>query len=164
MSQTWSRMSRPANEFLECMMETPLKPRLRLIIWRQVNFQFWKTKLLLCAAVLILNLSIIFGVLHFRLACPEITSDAKMVALMDFPCERALRHISPYNAGNCSGIFRFIHVLLRKEETGKLNFSCMPELQLRHCLFLSWRCMVQQMKSAPSWVWKTFLFGVRGQA
>lgn len=121
--------------------------------WRQVNFQFWKAKLRLCAAVLILNLSIIFGVLHFRLACAEITSDARMVALMDFSCERALQYIFPYNAGNCSGIFRFIRVLPTKGEIGKLNFSCIPELHLRHCPFLSWRCMVQQMKCNTTKSW-----------
>jgi len=75
------------------------------IIWRQLNLQFCALKSLIFTGLLVLNLSIIFLAFHLP-PRREFDYANKKTALMDSPCDNALRNICPLNdTVNCSGIF-----------------------------------------------------------
>ena len=81
------------------------------LIWRQVNFQFCGIKILIFTGTLILNLSIIFLVFHLQ-PRREFDYANKETALMDFPCDNALRNICPHDdTANCSGICLVMSVI-----------------------------------------------------
>lgn len=78
------------------------------IFWRQINFQFWKVKLKVLVGLLIVQASAIFLIHRFDQVA-DLDYMVKGTALMDRPCEKALRNFCPQNdILNCSGEILYI--------------------------------------------------------